>query len=198
MFADAKSELDALIANSHFYNQTLEEIIDEGISLHKKAFEYLKEKYLNEIDNDSNENDMDKIKFDTYTPHQFLKPFAFDFQVARFEEWQNGIMISSGIPSMYTGIVFNVYDSEYGTSVGIISLEPEFEKLIDFSITYFEKLFTLHDRKILVSIPPPSSRDTIGIVALRDTSGITDPQRFLRIKNPIVAAYLQLVEKWKK
>ncbi|MBK7692119.1 MAG: hypothetical protein IPJ31_13780 [Bacteroidetes bacterium] len=51
MFADAKSELDALIAKNHFYNQTLESIIDEGISLHKKAFDFLNEKYLTPNEN---------------------------------------------------------------------------------------------------------------------------------------------------
>ncbi|MBK9299083.1 MAG: hypothetical protein IPN14_00205 [Bacteroidetes bacterium] len=48
MFADAKYELDRMISNNHFYNQTLEEIIEEGILFHKKAFDYLKEKYLTE------------------------------------------------------------------------------------------------------------------------------------------------------
>jgi hypothetical protein len=111
--------------------------------------------------------------FDTHTPYQFLVPYSFNFQAHRFEEWKNGKMISEGKPIEFSGIVFTANKTEEDEYISVMALDDEFEKLVDFFSTNFEKVFTLHDRIILVSIPPPSNKDIAGILALRETSGVT-------------------------
>lgn len=122
--------------------------------------------------------------FDSHKPHQFLEPYSFNFHAQRFEEWMNGKMISEGKPTKFSGIVFTANKTENDEYVSLIALDDEFEKLVDFLNTYFEKVFTLHDRIILASIPPPSNKDVVGIHALRQTCGVTRFTEDFREKEP--------------
>lgn len=111
--------------------------------------------------------------FDTYSPYQFLKPYSFDFKAKRFAEWIDGKLISEGKPIMFTAIYFDADKIDEDEYVAVWTNESEFEKLIDFNDTYFEKIFISEDRIVLTTIPPVSNKDIPEIIALRQICGIT-------------------------
>lgn len=111
--------------------------------------------------------------FDTFQAHQFLKKFPFTFQATRFEIWQDGEMIKNG---RSTNRIIATVQQQLNQSE-VVSLSISDASLLNelALVTSFDKVFTLQDRIILVTIPEPNKSDNVGIMSLRTTSGVTRP-----------------------
>ena len=116
-----------------------------------------------------------------FTPHQFFKPFPFKYQSNRIELWQDRQMKNN--ERIKTEIVAEVISVNNLEKIKISFDNSSISKFIDNSIT-FDKVFTLADRIILATIPEPTNKDVIGMLALRETSGITRQGKIFNPNEP--------------
>ncbi len=117
----------------------------------------------------------------TFTPHQFFQPFQFSFPSKRIELWQDKKMTAN--ENLKTEIIAEIIKIDNAEKIRISFNNPATLRFIDDRII-FDKVFTLGDRIILTTIPEPSSKDVIGMVALRSTSGITRQGKVFNANEP--------------
>ena len=111
-------------------------------------------------------------QFDTFPPLQILEHRNFSFNPTRFELWEKGKMIKSGVGDYF----LNVHAAN---SLLLKTTYMELEinnKNIENIITYrvmFDKFISQTDRLQMVSVPSTTKTDCIGLVALRNVIGST-------------------------
>ena len=127
---------------------------------------------------------------DTFDAPQFLNKFSFAFNPPRFEIWSDGDLVKSG--QTYNIINAEVKNNNEGNEM--ISLAIADTSLFqDISHTNtFDTVFTLQDRIILATIPEPSSKDNVGIMSLRTTTGITRRGKVFNSNEPFCCSLFLL------
>lgn len=116
--------------------------------------------------------------YDNFEPFRDLKPQDFLFSYVKYEVWQSGKKIKEGkTPQQIQALI----DSSGRIKVSIVESNLNSEIPPYF---YFDKLKTLKDRLQLISIPPPTDTDCIGLDTLRKYFGITQSKPMYTSKVP--------------
>ena len=134
----------------------------------QRRFYKEQQEYLNWLNNEKNS------EYDWFEPFLIVPWNEFAFNPKRYEVWEKGSMIKSGITN---GLISgSLTDSFVETKMEVtVVVDPELRKYI-FPSFVFDVLFSQKDRLQLASIPPERSFDSNGIKSLREeVTGVTTP-----------------------
>lgn len=119
---------------------------------------------------------------DSYKPFQdFIISAPNYFRPNRYEEYQNGQLISSGNTSM----VIEFYSNSNGEVICNITSNNLSSKMIS---THFDKCMTLQDRILMLSSPQKSNANILFVTTIRSIIGYTCDKRNYKSNEPVVGS----------
>lgn len=94
--------------------------------------------------------------YKNFEPHKFYNPIIFEYTSNKIELWQEGQMQSND------SFLTSISCIEENHKMKITFKGGTFNKFIDAELI-FDKIFSLNDRLVLVTIPEESTLDVIGM-----------------------------------